>query len=54
MHFRGHLMLVTHPEAEGFSDGETTDLLSVTAVAVLLSLRSLGVSPASWFTEGAS
>ncbi len=46
-------MLVSYPEAEGFSAGVTTGL-SVTVVKVLLSLASLGVSLASWFTEGAS
>ena len=53
-HFRGHLLLVTHPGAVGFSDGVTTDLLSVTAAPALLSPASLGVSSASWFTDGAS
>lgn len=54
IHFRSHLMLVSHPGAVGFSDGVTTDLLSVTAVAVLLSLTLWGFSLASWFTEVAS
>lgn len=46
-HFRGHLLLVTHPGAVDFSDG-------VTAAPALLSPTSLGVTSASWFTEGAS
>lgn len=54
INFKEHLVFGTHPWAVGFSDGVTTDLFSVTAVGVLLSLTSLGVSPASWFTGGAS
>lgn len=54
IHFRGHLLLVTHAGAVGFSGGVTTDLLSVTAAPALLSPTSLWVSSASWFTEGAS
>lgn len=54
MIFMGHLMFATHPWAVGLSDGVKTNLLSVTVVAVLLSLMTLDVSLASWSAGGDS
>lgn len=50
--FMGHLLALTHPWAEEFSDGVTG--LSAKAVSVLLGATSLAVSPLSWVTGGAS
>lgn len=47
-------MFGTHPWVVGFSDCATTDLLSDSEVAALLTPTSLGVSSASLFTAGVS